>query len=126
MVRMVWVAEVSLACFLSLSIWGTASAIRMSMMDMTIMSSMRVKPNSRASERKADSSASLHPSEQRPLAGDRGVRGEEQTALAGDPGLRKDKQGVLLNDKRKWVVIFVGFMGPLERNRRFGSATNCN
>src|ERR1035438_5516801 len=112
MVRMVGVAEVSLACFLSLSIWGTASAIRISMMDMTIMSSMRVKPNSRASERKADSSASLHPSEQRPLAG--------------DPGLRNDKQGVLRNDKRKWVVIFVVFMVPLERNRRFGSATNCN
>jgi hypothetical protein len=46
MVRMVWVAEVSLACFLSLSIWGTASAIRISMMDMTIISSMRVKPSS--------------------------------------------------------------------------------
>src|ERR1035438_2231986 len=98
MVRMVGVAEVSLACFLSLSIWGTASAIRISMMDMTIMSSMRVKPNSRASERKADSFAVL----------------------------RNDKQWALRNDKRKWVVIFVVFMVPLERNRRFGSATNCN
>src|ERR1017187_2152664 len=98
MVRMVWVAEVSLACFLSLSIWGTASAIRISMMDMTIMSSMRVKPDSREVGGKADSSASL----------------------------RNDKQGALRNDKRKWVVIVVVFMVPLERNRRFGSATNCN
>src|SRR5580704_7328364 len=44
MVRMVCTAEVWLAFFLTLSIWGTASAIRMSMMDMTMRSSMRVKP----------------------------------------------------------------------------------
>src|SRR5580698_11606456 len=46
MVRMVWTAEVSLAFFLTLSICGTARAIRMSMMDMTMRSSMRVKPAS--------------------------------------------------------------------------------
>src|ERR1035438_2811847 len=44
---MVCTAEVWLAFFLTLSIWGTARAIRMSMMDMTMSSSMRVKPNSR-------------------------------------------------------------------------------
>src|ERR1035438_4268407 len=102
MVRMVWVAEVSLACFLSLSIWGTASDIRISMMDMTIMSSMRVKPDSREVGGKADSS---------PFDKLR---------------VRNDKQWALPNDKRKWVAFFVVFMVPLERNRRFGSATNCN
>jgi hypothetical protein len=47
MVRMVCAAEVSSACFFSLSICGTARAIRISMMDMTMSSSMRVKPDSR-------------------------------------------------------------------------------
>ena len=47
MVRMVCAAEVSSACFFSFSICGTASAIRISMMDMTMSSSMRVNPKSR-------------------------------------------------------------------------------
>src|SRR5664280_1908797 len=58
-VRMVCAAETSFACFCSLIICGTASAIRISMMDMTMSSSMRVKPSSLLSEEEADSSASL-------------------------------------------------------------------
>src|SRR5580698_4619916 len=41
-----WVAEVSLALLRTLRSWGTASVRRMSMTDMTMSSSMRVKPAS--------------------------------------------------------------------------------
>jgi tetraacyldisaccharide 4'-kinase len=52
-----------------------------------------------AGEQTADSSAALHPSEQRPLAGDPGLRNDKQGAL------RNDKQGAPRNDNRKKVHL---------------------
>jgi tRNA modification GTPase len=48
----------------------------------------------------ADSFAALHPSEQRPLAGDPGLRNDKQKALRNDKG-EADSSAALRNDKHK-------------------------
>jgi 23S rRNA (cytidine1920-2'-O)/16S rRNA (cytidine1409-2'-O)-methyltransferase len=50
---------------------------------------------------KTDSSAALHPSEQRPLAGDPGLRNDKQGTL------RNDKQGTLRNDEQGAAISFL-------------------